>query len=169
MCVCVWAQHSHRNQERETAGIVSWVRPFLKVTVIPPVAGVSVFLFAFSWWWKRATAVFRAASLKEVLYSGIMKSLNEWIVRVFVSSVSLFTCLTCLANPAIVIPPRIAAGFLDYPVFFCWIQRFSHGQSPSPHFHGLQLNDSLALCLVSESVGNGSSTEIGLKGKDSFC
>ena len=64
---------------------------------------------------------------------------------------SFSTCLAYLANPATVHPPRTAAGCLDWPVFFCPIQRFSHGHIPLPHFHGVKLNDNLALCLVSLS------------------
>ena len=64
---------------------------------------------------------------------------------------SFSACLAHLANPATVRPPRTAAGFLDWPVFFCLVQRFSHGQIPLLHFHGVKLNDKLALCLVSRS------------------
>lgn len=38
----------------------------------------------------------------------------------------------------------------DRPVFFCWVQRFSHGQIPLLHCYGVKLNDNLALCHVSQ-------------------
>ena len=153
-CVYVCGQHPHRNWERKAAGIVNWASPPWRVAVIRPLAGGSVFLFTFSWWWKLATAVFRAASVKEVLQCW-HKEKPEWMNyksfgHLCVSVYSLSACLAHLANPATV-RPRTAAACLDCPVFFCWIQRVSHGQIPSPHFHGVKLNDSLALCLVSRS------------------
>lgn len=153
-CVYVYIQHPHRNQERKSAGIVSWASPLWRVALIPA-TGLLVFLLTFSWWWTLATEVFRAASFKEV-FQCWPKERPEWMICksfcLFQVPLSTFSaCLAYLANPATVHPPRIAAGCLDWPVFFCLIQRFSHGHIPLPHFHGVKLNDNLALCLVSQS------------------
>lgn len=116
-CVYVCGQHPHRNWERKAAGIVNWASPPWRVVVICPLAGGSVFLFTFSWWWKLATAVFRAASFKEVLQCW-HKERPKWMNyksfgHLRVSVYSLSACLAHLANPATVRPPRTAAGCLD--------------------------------------------------------
>lgn len=92
------------------------------------------------------------------------------VCHLFVALLRLHFLPAYHTNPASVCPPRTSAGFPDCPVFFCRLQRFSHGQIPLSHFHRVKLNDNLArqLCL-SEAAGNGSSTEASLKGKDTFC
>ena len=158
VCVCVCArariQHPHRNQTRKTARRVNWANSLWRVVVMLPGAGGSVFLFSFPWWWKLATAVFGEASLKEVLQFW-HKERPEWrnceFCHLRAPVYSLSPCLAHLINPATVCLPRTAAAHLDCPVFFCRIWRFSHGQIPLPHFHGVKLNDNLALRRASWS------------------